>query len=62
MIDFILNGKSKKKSNIYKDVMEHPEKYIWTRTVEDNEEKEIVVRIKKKCTSIAKNTATILGA
>ena len=46
MIEFILNGKTKKKSNIYKDLMEMPEKFVLTMEVENSDE--IVVRVKRK--------------
>lgn len=47
MIEWILNGKSKKKkTSIYKDVMDNPEKYILTMMVDDTNE--IVIRVRKK--------------
>lgn len=52
MIEFLLNGKSKKKENIYKDVMQNPEKFILTMEVENGEE--IVIKVKRKETQIAK--------
>lgn len=53
MLSLLLDKKSKiKKASIYKDIIDNPEKYILTLEVEKNKEsaneKEVVIRIKKK--------------